>query len=432
MKKFLLLILVLSGALEAQVNFTSVDSAFAYAQRNSTSSRNSEQQRLLAKWTHIAALGNTINLRNPVSFSSTDNLMLPVSFIPASVFGGPPGALKSITLGQQYVSNFNFNPQIDIINPTNWARVKSAALNKEATDLNNLLTRKNLYESIAAAYFNIISLQLQEVITKQNLSSADSLVMIGQNKFALGLIREQDLNNSLVNQLNVKDKLTQLQTSVEQQNNNLKILCDIPSGTKISVTAALENSYNSELKATSSLSFKNSILQSEISKSELRVNRWSVLPVLSAFYYQGWQQNSNDKFFDSKSTWIQSQYIGLRISVPIPPDVNRLSQNYTSKISYRTALLNAEHTKLQNELNNQSLDLDYQKAYSSYLTAKNVFELKDKNYQKSLNQYKEGVLSTDLMLNAFADLLNSRLALVSAQASLEYTKTKININNLSK
>lgn len=422
-----------SFGVNAQVVFTNIDSAFAYSQRSSASSKISEQQRLLAKWTHVAAVANTVNFRNVVSFTPTDNLMLPVSFIPAEAFGGRPGNFKQITLGQQYVSNFNFSPQIDIINPANWARVKSAAVNKELTETNNLITRKNLYESIAACFYNIISLQEQEKLVKQNLGAADTLLQIARNKYDLGLIREQDLNNTTVNQLSVKDKLAQVQASLQQQYNSLKILCDIPAGTNLLVSASLESSsYSSDLKATSTLQFKSSVLQSEFARSELRANRWTMLPTVSAIYYQGWQQNSNNEFFDSKATWIQSQYIGLKISVPFPPDANRFSQNYTAKVNYRIASLNAEHTKLQNDLNNQSLNLEYDKAYSTYATSKNIYELKDSNYKKSLNQYKEGVLSTDIILTAFADLVNSRLALVSSQSALEFAKTKININNLSK
>jgi hypothetical protein len=118
--------------------------------------------------------------------------------------------------------------------------------------------------------------------------------------------------------------------------------------------------------------------------------------------------------------------------MPFPPDVNRLSTNYTAKINYRIAEFNAEHTKLQNDLSNESLNLDYEKSFSGFITAKQVYDLKNSNYSKSLNQYKEGILSTDLMLNAFADMLNARINLVSSQAALEYAKSRININNLSK
>jgi len=437
-KKFLrtgLLILLAASSAKAQLSFSSPDSLFAYAERNSAVAKINVQQSLLAKWTRIAALGNTVNFRNPVSFTATDNLMLPVNFIPASAFGGPPNTFREITLGQQYVSNFNFSPQIDIINPYAWAKVKSASVNKELTKTNVLLSRKNLYESITAAYYNMVSLQEQVGIMEQNLAAADSLAAISKNKYALGLVRQQDLNNSVVMQLGIKDKLAQLKAGLLQQENSLKILCDIPAKTKITVApppAYEKTEYSPQLKATSDLYFKSSLLQSEFARSELRAGRWSTLPVVSAVYYQGWQNNSNDRFFDSKQPWIQSQYIGLRLTVPIPSDVTRLSQNYTSKVNFRIAALNAEHAQKQNDLNNQNLELEYEKSYSALITAKQVYELKNSNYAKSLEQYREGILPADLMFAAFTDMLNARINFVSAHAALEYAKTKININNLVK
>ncbi len=438
MKHFILRCIILlcsPGWVNAQkdLQFNHIDSLFAYAEKTSVTIRTATQQSLLAKWTKVAAVANTVNFRNPLTFTSTDNTLLPVSFIPANIFGGPPGALRAITLGQQYVSNFNFNPQIDIINPYNLAKVKSASLNKELTEVTNLMNKKNLFESIAATFYNILAFQEQIKITTQTLSSADSLVLIVKNKFAQGIVREQDVNNLIVNQLVIKDKLQQLQVSLEQQYNSLKILCDIPSTKKINIVEPVNyfsSDYSASLKATSSLQFKNSVLQSEFMRSELRANRLSTLPILSLVYYNAWQQNSNNSLFDNKSTWIQSQYVGLRVTVPFPADANKFSQNYTSKINFRVAALNAEHAKLQNDLTNQSLNLDYEKNFTSYTIAKQVYELKNQNFTKSLNQYKEGILSTDLLLTAFTDMLTSKLNYVSAKASLEFTKSKINITNI--
>lgn len=432
MKYAWVIFLVFANSVFAQINFSSVDSVFAYAERNSSVNKINSEQILLAKWTKVAALANSVNFRNPVSFSATDNVLLPVNFIPAEVFGGKPGTFKQITLGQEYVSNFNFNPQIDLINPANWAKIQSASVNKELTQVNALLNKKNLFESISAAYYNIISVQEQVKIMQQNLSASDSLVLIAKNKFTEGLIREQDFNNVKVIKLTVQDKLTQLQKNLDQQVNSLKILCDIPANTKITVSAPPEYkefAYTSGLTASSTLLFKSSVLQAQFAKSELRVNRWSTLPVISAVYYQQWQNNSNSMLFDSKQPWIQSKYIGLRISVPFPPDVNRLSQNYTSKINSRIASMSAEHAKLQNDLNNENLNLEYEKALSSYSIAREIFELKTGNYGKSLNQYKEGVLSTDIFLTAYTDMLSSQVNYSASQAALEHAKTKIQINN---
>jgi outer membrane protein TolC len=426
------LLLPLTAA--AQVTFTSVDSALAYADRNSSVTRVSADQKLLARWTKVAALANTVNFRNPVNFSATDNLLLPVNFIPAEAFGGPAGSYRQITLGQQYVSAFSFNPQIDIINPANWARVKSASLNKELAETSAQLARKALLESVSAAYFNIISLQMQASILSQNLSAADSLVQIAQNKFGEGLIREQDLNNIKATRFALKDKLTQLQLTLAQQENALKILCDVPQKDKLSVSQVLPEKFTYEpvIKTGSSLAFKHAALQAAYARSELRAGRWAMLPVVSAVYFQGWQHNSSTQLFDAQQPWIQSRYIGLRISMPIPADVTRLSQNYTARINHRIAETNAEHARLQNVLSDHSLSLEYEKALSAYTTASEIQSLKSSNYRKYLNQYTEGILSTDILLTAYTDMLNAKVNQVAAQAALEHVKTRVNLNNASK
>jgi OMF family outer membrane factor len=433
MKKIIFLTITLTGflspQLKSQLSFNSLDSLLQYAQRNSTTIKTGEQQSLLAKWTKVAALANTVNFRSPVSFSATDNLKLPVNFLPAEAFGGPAGTFRQVTLGQEYVSNFNFNPQIDIINPYNWAKVKSASVSKEITEVSNLMNKRTLYENIAAAYYNVIALQEQIINTEKSLVASDSISIIAQNKFSLGLIREQDVNNTTVNYLNVKDKVVQLKSLHQQQLNTLKILCDISAGSQITLQ---DNSVitleETNVKSISNLNSRYNTLQSSFAKNELRANRLSMLPVLSLVYYQGWQQNSNKGFFDN-SPWINSSYIGLRLSVPFPPDVTKLSQTYTTKVNSRIAALTANHAELQTELTNRNLELDYEKYLSGYATAKQVYDLKNSNYQKSLNQYKEGVLPTDNLLIAFNDMLNARLNMAAALSSALFNKSKISINN---
>ena len=271
-------------------------------------------------------------------------------------------------------------------------------------------------------------MQEQIILTEKSLSASDSIQQIVKNKFSLGIIREQDANNALANQLNIKDKLSQLKVMHQQQLNTLKILCDISAGTQITLQNLSSGEFSDgTLKSNAALNSRYNNLQNQFAKSELRANRMSMMPVLSLFYYQGWQHNSNDGFFDSKSTWIQSQFIGLKITVPFPPDVTKMSQSYTSKINSRIAGLNNTHAEIQTELNNRSLELDYDKALSSYQTAKQIFDLKNSNFSKSINQYKEGILSTDNLLIAFNDMVNSQLNVVSAFSSAQFVKSKISI-----
>jgi len=330
---------ILSIQAQTEVKFTKLDSLYAYADKNSSVTKTNYQQTLLAKYQKIAALANVVNLRNPITFSLTDNTTLPVSFIPLSVLtNGRQSGFEKITLGQQYVSNFNITPQIDLINPGTWAQVKTANINEELTATNNLLNKKSLHESIAACYFNIISFKEQVDITKKNLLATDTLLLIVSNKFAQGLVRQQDVNDATVNKLVLQDKLNQLKISLEQQYNSLKILCEMPQNTKVTIEDEL--SYNQQftpdMDASSQLQVRANILQMEYAKADLRTNRLSNLPVLSLLYSNSYYQNSVNQFFDGNPTnpWLNSAYFGAKVTFNLP-DVNHILSSRNAKINIK-------------------------------------------------------------------------------------------------
>jgi outer membrane protein TolC len=437
MNKFILVFLltfsVISNA-QNSIQFNSIDSVFLYADKNSIQIRTGDEQSILAKWTLIVADANVFNIRNNISFAGNNNIQLPVSYIPADLLGGPPGTYKEITLGQQFVSTLSIAPQIDLINPAAWAKIKSAKSNKALTEINNLISKKNLFESIAACYYNIVAMKEEVVAAEQNRKNADSLFAVVKNKYAEGIARSQDVNNASANQLNILDKLNQLNFSLGQQLNNLKLLCDIPLQTAISISENpdLIKIPDGTLKASGTLMVSQTAFQEQYARAELRSNRMSFLPALSLIAGFNWQQNSNDRFFDDKAKWVPAQFIGFKISVPLPADVGRYSQSYTSKINYKISKLNAEHSTLMEEVNNDQLEMDQGKALSTFETAQQIYELKKDNYEKSNAQYKEGILSTDLLITAYNDLLSSQLNMLGAKASLLFSAARIKINNTIK
>lgn len=423
----------MASLLRAQnsLSFSSLDSLFKYAEQHSYLIKTGDQQSLLAKWTKVSSLFNTINIKSPFTASWTDNTKLPVSYLPAEAFGGPAGTFKQVSIGQQFVTMYAITPQIDIINPAAWARIKSAESNKQLTRVNNQLNKKNLLESIAATYYNIISLQYQSTQLENHLVASDSLLIISANKFSQGVVREQDMNNMKINKLVIQDKLQQMKLLLAQNYNTLMILCDIKQGTSIVLTEQLENATTEGSKAAgSSLVMKQSQLQMAFLKSEYNANRLQAFaPTLSLIFNHAWQENSNRNFFDANANKFTSQFIGVRLTVPFPLDPSRLAQNYTSRINYNISAINSTHAELQTNLSNTNLDLDQQKAYSSFVTAKEISDLKDANYQKSVNQFNAGILAADLLLNHFSEKVNANLNMANAKASLKFTQIKIHLNN---
>ncbi len=410
--------------------FENLDSLLNYTEKNSITLKKGEQLSLTAKWQKISAKTGLINFKIQTSFNMTDNIELPVTYLPAEAFGGTPGTFKEVTTGQKYISNLNIIPQIDIINPESWAKLKSANINYKLTDINNLTVKKALFESIAASYYNIISLQEQIKITENTLLTADSLLSNMQNKYDNGIVRLQDLNDMKVNKITTADKLQQLKITLEKQYYSLKILCDIPEETTLTVNEQpdYKPEYINNPEIQNNLKYRQALLNIELAEAEVKKTKFMQLPVVSLVSYNAWQQNSNVQFFDPDRNWISPRYVGLKISLPFP-SIAAYTQTQTAKINKTISLQNAEQAKIQNNAENKQLILDYKKAYSQYISAEKIYKLKEQNYYLALNQFNHSVLPPDRLLTAYNDMLISRLNYSNALAEVLYSKATIDINN---
>ena len=414
------------------LQFNSLNELLIYADKNSYTFKNTNQQTLLAKYTRLAAEWGITNLTGNANLTFTDNTKLQTSFIPGEIFGKPAGTFQPVKFGQQYVSNFSISPQLDIINPILWARIKAAKANENLVKVNSMLSKKNLYESVAACYYNIVSFQEQIKLTQKTLVNTDSLVQIFTNKRSEGIIREQDLDNVKANELAIKDKLQQLQAQAETQINSLKILCDIHSNIKIKITEKLDTDLNfSSIDATSSLVQQQSFWQQQYQLKTLRMDELWFSPTVSLIGNLGWGQSTNSHFLDG-STIYSTNYVGMKMLVPIIPDVNKIANVKYDRVNLAIARNNWHHAALQDSINNNQLKVDYQKAFNSYQFTKQIAALKENIYFKNLNIYKEGILSSTDLLNALNDWLNSGLNSAAQAANAAFSESKININNTIK
>lgn len=402
-----------------------------YAENHSANFKNANENVLLATYTRIASQWGVVNLTGNANASMLDNVNLPQSFIPAEFFGGKPGTFKTVTFGQQYVSNLTLNPQIDIINPSLWARIQTAKANEGLSKVNRLITKKNLLESVAAAYYNVLSLQEQLKSSRQLLHNNDTLAGIFANKFNEGLIRVQDLNNVQANQLLIKDKVQQLEKQLEIQIGILKGLCDIPLSQDMifSEQLALAYSTNAEpLKVRANLLTQQGRMQEMYQQKVLNADKLWLLPNISMVSNFMVQQNTNNHFFDEQKVYF-SNYYGLRLSMPIIPDVNKIANVRNDRINLQIARNNAAHAALQDSINNHQLELEYDKAFNTWRNTLLIERLKEDTYLRNLNIYKEGVFSSYELISSLNEWLNAKLNTENAAAAYQYAKARIILQN---
>ncbi|HTF82759.1 MAG TPA: TolC family protein, partial [Cytophagales bacterium] len=409
--------------------FKNLQEVLNLAEKRSYTTLLATEQRNLAQTTVLSAYGNALNPRIPVAASITDNAKLPVNFIPAEAFGGPPGTFRQITLGQQYISSLNIAPQFDLVNPGNIARIKSAKINRQLTESNLLLSKKTLFDQVNACYHNILSFDAQIQLLQSNLLVADSIMRIVSNKYTQGLVRKQDLNDAEVNKITILDKIQQATLNLDQQYLSLGVLCDTEGKIKISQSLWAVTADTTTLQAQGDLLVSNSEVQKAYASAEYGASKWQHLPTLSFVSALNWQNNSNRKFFDESQPWINSNYWSLRLSWDFPTQINKLINLKTTQINYQMAKITAAHNTLLNKAQNEQLEKDLLKALAQHKNNISIFKLKQENYEKSMNQFEANILSLDRLLIAHNELIISQINVALSLSNISFTHSKIEINN---
>ncbi|WP_291275319.1 TolC family protein [Flavobacterium sp.] len=428
-KRFFFLLLVQLGFGQTNKEIKKLEELIISAKEQNISIKNQTLQTDLAALTKKTAKGNILNPRIPSTAQVINNFNQQVSFLPGPIFGQPEGTFKAVTMGQQYVSTFSIQPQIDVVNPGTIALLKSATLNEELIKEQNKWNEQTVYNQINNLYFNILLLKKQQQILEENKKTAEQIVTINQNKFKEGLLRKQELNEAESNLIAIDDKLIQLELTLKIQMETLQTYYNQKD------VFLLKEDLDHYAKEISLLESKNNIktkiseLQYESTVQDVKVAQWSQLPILTLISSFNWQNQSNITYFDPNSNWVNYNYIGLKLSWDFPTTIQKISTIYAKKIQAEQLKNNAEQAAKENDLMNKQWVLEYEKAIQQFRSLEKIYVLKKDTFEKNKNQYDEQILPLDKLLISHNDLINSELNLASALATIGYTKYRIIIYN---
>ncbi len=437
-KRFLFLLHVLCvlalthSSMHAQRVFTSFDELWAYTNENSTTIKSGAIKLDQAQRAKLAAIASIADLNGNATLQVTNNTKLPVSIFPAEAFGGTPGTYQEIQTGVPYVNNLNQYAEVKLVNLTGWQNFKLAKINTNITAVENTISQKNLYENIAATYYNIASLQQQLLLAKKNVAIADTLAQLVKNKYEEGFARFQETNTAQINLLNAQETVVQLEYVIQQQYIALKILCDIPDTDKIEIQQQLNpNTNGGQVNVLpNTINMRNNQLREMYALTFYQQQKRSLFPTLSAFASNSNQQFSNNfSLFDQQVRWINSNYIGLKANWFIP-SANTISQISKSKYDFLLAKQNTTHAILQDDFESQQLQIELAKTNAQMYRYQQIMLLQKDNYRRDLENYQKGILPLDQLLTSYTTMVNGEYNYNASIASVMLAQQKIKINNL--
>jgi outer membrane protein TolC len=173
--------------------------------------------------------------------------------------------------------------------------------------------------------------------------------------------------------------------------------------------------------------------QQSLQEANIKYNRWSYIPSLSAFanYNLAYQ---NDVFSDLYSKSFPNSFAGLRVSLPIFQGTKRTQQVRQAELELRR--VEYDIIALKNAINSQYMQAlaAYKSNLNDYVVLKGNLEIAQEVYNTIQLQYKAGVKTfleviiaeTDLRtsqvnyVNALYQVLSSKLDVQRALGTIEY------------
>jgi len=360
------------------------------------------------------------------------NAIIPGQVVPAAFFGGTPGTYSTVKFGVPY--NLGNTVQLTQIIYNSQLNYGLAALdiNKKIVDIQLKMTQDEVKFQVANAYFNLQAINKQKDYIDKNLLNLDKLVNNMTNMLKQGLITPIELDKLKINRLTLENSLQNLASTNVQIEDALRILTGIPVNNKITLLSDQLIEKTILIDTTSVYRPQLDLLnaQKKMNLEERKGNKMAYLPNLS--FYAAYNYTYNLKPADNFRTGIESAFIGLRLDWTL---FDGLEKVYKHKMN----VLNREKLDNQELQVKQQLDLatlnakrEIENQTNSLKLNKEQLELAEKIYTQTENQYKQGTISTNDLIQADNAVQQAQTNVVSSyvklrQAEIQYLKSIGNI-----
>lgn len=347
-----------------------------------------------------------------------NNLILPVTPLPAEIAGGEPGTFVPVVFSpQQSINAFATLNQL-IFDGSYLVGLQAAEafldFSENAAEKTNLEVRKGVIN----AYGSVLLSEELITIFESNKSNVEKNLFETRKIYENGLTEEENVEQLEITLLDIDTQLNNAKRSVSIAKQMFNIALGIPVESKVTFTTQLDDLalknialdlLETELPVEENIDYKIAYNLTQQRSLEMKLEQSKALPSLTGFINYGANSfNDNFTFFNGNQPWFESSAIGLNLSIPLFSSGMRNAKTQRAKIAVEQA-----QTQLKETIQNVKLQLDtaqsnYQFAIEKYNNAKKNIALSERIENKNQIKFKEG-LSTSF------DLRQAQLQLYTAQ-----------------
>lgn len=423
-----LIALVLTGGTAAAQTY-SLENCIQAALENNEQLRNSRLDMEAASYRIKevkSALLPTIDLNGQLLYYKD----LPSQYAPASAFGGPEGEYTKMSLNMKQTTSANLQMTQNLYNQSVLIGLKAAKVTKEASALQETVTRESIVYNVTSTYYSIQVLNDNLARLGENIANLEKTTAIN------GVLKENELvsanihNRMLINLENLRNQYENQTLLLDKNITMLKYLMGVGMSETVVVADFIAAEVMTEVESADVGQRPDILLQqaqlkiSEFDKKSIAAGYYPVLTNNFSFGYAGYY----DSFAPHKQInddWIKSSYFALSLKIPVFDGFRKQNQ------------IRQKEVAIQKNINTLSLmrsnaDREVRDAIANYITNKKLFvsnqktlELAEQLFRSAQGEYENGITPVTEFLNAQNDLSTARTNYSTALLNLKLAELSL-------
>ncbi len=383
------------------------------------------------KWVILSAGFPQIN----ANLSYLNNLELPVSLIPAEIFGGNAGEFSEVTFGTKHIATgmvelnqliFDGSYLIGVIGIKHFIKTNENILEKTELEIEKLITE---------SYLNAITVDANIEVLKNNIAVVSKNLEETEQLFSNGFEEEESIEQLRLTLSSLKDQLDYSKNIGQLTYKALNLMLGLELDASLELTNTLGELTLTHLVLDNPDSeIQNNIdlrlAEGEITSKKLLydLERSKALPTLSAFINGGYTGNNNSfEFTGTDQKWFGSSAFGLRVKVPIFSSLGRTATTQKAKITLKQAKTSFEEAQNKIQLEYDRAKNNYTLAIKAYNNAKDQLDLAQRIEEKNRTKFFEGLTGSFELRQAQLQLYASQQKYIQSMKDVISQKTALNI-----
>ena len=419
------------------VNITSQEynsrSLFEYAKANSPQLKNASLDVFLSdeKIKEIKSTGLP-KINGELSFQNFINV--PTTVVGANTFDPTANSdeLIGLAFGTPLNANYSLQASQLIFSFSYLYAVKAAKNLNELARLSLVQEQETLFESIQLNLGQVILIQKQINLVRENIEEIDSLIKKTNSLIANGLLEKTAVNDLIIIDLDLKNRLEQLISNEELAIISLKSNIGYPLDSNIYLIKNFEldndtaSIYKNKLNPKTSRALQMGKQNVILNELDLKATKSDGYPTIFGFFtQQHMAMRNNFNFFDSNENWYPSTLWGINVKIPIYNSGEGAAKNKQKELELLRA--KNELTEIENQIISlfTLLKNNYKNALLGYSDQKTKVDLLEEVYSNEEKKLSHGASNSLTISQRKMQLLQTKQALIQKEYELYKSEVQL-------